>query len=85
MNVKKGFHTSEFWISLFASILAVVVVTGHITPEAQSELVEMTTRIVEGVFAVITGVTSIVTYVRSRVLVKKAHVEYRIEVERRRN
>lgn len=85
MDIKPGYKTTEFWISLAANVVALLVIMGIVTPESQADLVEATSRIVEGVFAVITSVTAIIAYIRSRTKVKNEVVAYKRDLAYRRD
>jgi len=43
--MKEGYKTTEFWVSIFASVMGIGVTTGYITPEQSTAMGEAATTI----------------------------------------
>lgn len=64
--MKSGWKTSEFWVSIGASLLGIMVVMGWITTDVQSELLVAIEKIAGGVIAAVAAIS----YIFSRTKVK---------------
>ncbi len=58
--MKTGYKTTEFWITLIASFIGMLVMFGVVTPESQQQLVDSSTQIINAVFAIVPLVAYII-------------------------
>lgn len=68
--VKSGWQTSEAWITLVTSVIAIMGAVGLIGPENLPAITENIKNIVLGIFALVT----VLGYARERSEVKKAAI-----------
>lgn len=64
--MKPGWTTSEFWMALIPTAIAMAVALGLVGPEQKDELATTATKIVTGVFALVTAIV----YIRGRAQLK---------------
>ena len=55
-DVKPGWKTTEFWLSIVTAVLGIVVMLGYITPEQSTTLGTAISSIVGGVMTVISTI-----------------------------
>jgi len=67
MNIKSGWKTSEFWVTLIANLAIILSVTGVVPGETGEAIQEIGPEIATGAFALITNVF----YIWSRVKAKE--------------
>ena len=67
---RSGIFTTEFWTTLVAQVLPVLVTTGVIGPGDVSTLEGATTKVVTSVGAMLAGAWVIVRYIQSRTELK---------------
>lgn len=69
-EIKPGYKTTEFWITMVQSIAGIAVTVGVFTPDIADTLVKGITSVVGGVVAII----SVVSYIRGRTEVKLGQI-----------
>lgn len=74
---KPGIKTTEFWMTLLAQIMPILIIVGAI-PEAEADTVS---KSIAAVVAGIISLVSLVAYIWGRTEVKKAEVEMKGEVK----
>lgn len=70
MDIKSGWKTTEFWLSLVGPIVALLVTFGVITSDQSKEIQSAASQVVIAIFALISTVAPVVMYVWSRTKVK---------------
>lgn len=70
MEIKSGWKTTEFWLSLIGPIVALLVTFGVITSDQSDEIQSAASQVVVAIFALISAVAPVVVYVWSRTKVK---------------
>ena len=76
--MKKGFLSSEFWITLLTQIVGFVVLSGKLNPDDGKIITSQLDAVVKGVVDLITGLYMIYTaveYIRGRIHLKKTVIE----------
>lgn len=71
--MKSGIKTTEFWMVIVASLLAVVTAAGILTPTEATEIENATASVINSVTELVTALTpliGVVSYVWSRTKVK---------------
>jgi hypothetical protein len=72
----KGYKTSEFYMILVPTIVSMLVLTGVIPMEGQSDFAELLKESVSGIVAIV----AIVSYILSRTELKKVEMTKKPEV-----
>lgn len=80
-DLKPGWHSSEFWVTLASHIVAIAVLFGIVPQEA----IGSTTQAVTGVAALLTVLATSWSYTQSRKEVKVKHVTARRARSRRKS
>lgn len=75
MQINNGIKTSEFWVTLLPTVIAMLVVTGVIDPGDT----DMTMSLAKDAVAGIVALVSIVTYIVNRSNLKKEIVKASVE------
>ena len=70
LNIKSGFLTSEFWVTLANNTVAVFVLLGYLSPAQADEFVQAVMSIISGVVIVV----STVAYLYGRIALKRAAI-----------
>lgn len=65
-DIKPGWKTTEFWLTILASGIAFLVATGVISPDNSEAITAQGTEIVNSAYALIAAVLPIVGYTASR-------------------
>lgn len=66
-NLKPGYKTSEFWITLLTTVAGILVATGHLTPIQADEFVQAVISVVGGA----TTIAATVAYLYGRMELKR--------------
>ena len=69
-EVKPGYKTTEFWITLLGQAVALGVVFGIVQPQDQGTIADAAGKAVQGVFALIVSGATILSYISARVRLK---------------
>lgn len=75
MEPKSGFFTTEFWVVVVSSLLAVAVAAGYIAPEQATQVTNATAQVLTAIADLVKVLAPIVgplVYVWSRTKVKTA-------------
>lgn len=72
---KAGYLTTEFWVTIVAQGLALLVITGVVRTEDRGTLETSITRGIEAAFAFIASATTIWKYIQSRGETKRKAIE----------
>lgn len=72
MEIKPGYKTTEFWVSVANAILMIGVGFGVITNEQQQSLSDAVAQAIIAGFALVAAIVPIIEYIRSRAAVKAA-------------
>lgn len=72
MNVKAGYRTTEFWVTLISSAVAVLVALGVFTPAEGETASSAGAELVFAIFAMLAAVAPAVAYIYSRTKVKES-------------
>lgn len=70
--MKPGVKTTEFWLTLVAAVLGVLVAGGFLTPEESAQAQSVVEALIEQLAGVVIAVGPIVAYIRARAEVKAA-------------
>lgn len=73
--VSKGYTTTEFWLSLVAQVVPILVLTGVLDTENAEAVKSATNQVVEAVAALVVAVAPVVMYIYSRAKIKAAALE----------
>lgn len=68
--MKPGYLTTEFWISVSAQLLGVLVLIGVLSPTDQASMGDSIAKSVEAIGVIIANTVVIVHYIKSRTEVK---------------
>jgi len=74
-NPKSGIATTEFWVIVVSSLLAVAVAAGYVSPEQAGQVTDATAQVLNSIAELIKAVAPVagpVMYVWSRTKVKTA-------------
>lgn len=77
--MKAGYATSEFWLSIAAQAIALLVLVGIIAPSDQSTVQGSVSDLIKSVFALIVSATNVWKYIQSRIEAKNAAAQLQIE------
>jgi hypothetical protein len=69
-EVKPGYRTTEFWVTLIGQAVALGVVFGIVQPQDQGTIADAASKAVQGVFALIVSGATILSYISARVRLK---------------
>ena len=73
MNIKPGWQTSEFWMTIASSILGMLTLFGLTTKEEADSIVAIVQSLVTALIGLALAVAPIIAYIKSRADVKRAH------------
>lgn len=76
---KPGWQTSEFWLSIAAQLIALLVLTGVIAASDKDTVQGSISELIKSAFALIVSATNVWKYIQSRIEAKKAAAELQIE------
>ena len=67
---KPGWQTSEFWLTLAAQVIPVLVLLGVLTPDQSSGVNDAVANVIKDAFALLASVIPVAVYVWGRAKVK---------------
>lgn len=70
MDVKPGIKTTEFWLTLTAQLIPLLVIFGVLNSDEASDLSEAVAQLITAIGAVVASAAPIVAYIQSRTRVK---------------
>lgn len=73
MNIKPGWQTSEFWMTVTSSIVGMLALFGVVTKEEADSIVVLVQSLVTALIGLALAVAPIVAYIKSRAEIKRAH------------
>ena len=73
MNIKPGWQTSEFWMTIASSILGMLALFGVVSQEEVDSIVAIVQSLVTALIGLALAIAPIITYIKSRAEVKRAH------------
>lgn len=68
--MKPGYQTSEFWLTLAAQIIPLLVLLGVLTPEQAPGVSDALSNVIKDVFALLASVAPVAVYIWGRAKVK---------------
>ena len=70
-KIKNGLFTTEFLTTVITQVVGLLVISGIIAPEQQSETAELITNVIVGIMSLITAIA----YIKGRNEIKKVMIE----------
>ena len=70
--MKEGYKTTEFWMTLAANAVAILVLFGVFTPEESGQVQDGLSNAIEAVAALVVSLGTVWKYIESRTAVKTA-------------
>lgn len=73
MNIKPGWQTTEFWMTIVSSIVGMLTLFGVVAKEEADSIVVLVQSLVTASIGLALAVAPIVAYIKSRAEIKRAH------------
>lgn len=73
MNIKPGWQTTEFWMTIVSSIAGMLTLFGVVTKEEADSIVVLVQSLVTASIGLALAVAPIIAYIKSRAEIKRAH------------